>query len=126
MKNISIGTLLQIVSLLFLIIIGYMTFTTSENWSIVSTGLEEAKQELKISKDTLAITRDLLQNSRLEFKQMKAQKNLIIHQRDSLLFAFKRKNAKDWNELQEIKDSIQATNDQLIKDRILLDDLFGF
>ena len=125
MKGIQINTVLQVVALLFLIIIGYMTFNSSENWKVITSELEKANKELKISKDTLAITKELLKNSRIEFKQMKAQKDLIIHKRDSLLLAFKRKNAKDWNELQVIKDSIQFTNDQLAKDRVLLQGLFG-
>ncbi|GAA0712439.1 hypothetical protein GCM10009430_02850 [Aquimarina litoralis] len=125
MKSINISTVLQIVALIFLIIIGYMTFNSSENWKVITSELEKANKELKISKDTLAITKDLLKNSRIEFKQMKAQKDLLIHQRDSILFAFKKKNAKDWNELQNIKDSIQQTNNQLTKDRVLLEGLFG-
>ncbi|WP_299897967.1 hypothetical protein [uncultured Aquimarina sp.] len=125
MKSINISTVLQIVALIFLIIIGYMTFNSSENWKVITSELEKANKELKISKDTLAITKNLLKNSRIEFKQMKAQKDLLIHQRDSILFAFKKKNAKDWNELQNIKDSIQQTNNQLTKDRVLLEGLFG-
>lgn len=125
MKSINISTLLQVVALIFLIIIGYMTFNSSENWKVITSELEKANKELKISKDTLAITKDLLQKSNIEFKQMKAQKDLLIHQRDSILFAFKKKNAKDWNELQNIKDSIQQTNTQLTKDRVLLEGLFG-
>ncbi|WP_299259855.1 hypothetical protein [uncultured Aquimarina sp.] len=125
MKNINISTVLQIIALAFLIIIGYMTFNTSENWKIITSELEKANKELEISKDTLAITKDLLKNTRLEFQQMKVQKDLIIHKRDSLLFAFKRKNAKDWDELQNIKDSIQLNNDQLEKERNLLNGLFG-
>lgn len=125
MKSINISTVLQIVALIFLIIIGYMTFNSSENWKVITSELEKANKELKISKDTLAITKDLLKNSRIEFKQIKAQKDLLIHQRDSILFAFKKKNAKDWNELQNIKDSIQQTNNQLTKDRVLLEGLFG-
>lgn len=125
MKSINISTVLQIVALIFLIIIGYMTFNSSENWKVITSELEKANKELKISKDTLAITKNLLKNSRIEFKQMKAQKDLLIHQRDSILFAFKKKNAKDWNELQNIKDSIQQTNTQLTKDRVLLEGLFG-
>ncbi|MGY3792051.1 hypothetical protein [Aquimarina sp. 433] len=125
MKSINISTVLQIVALIFLIIIGYMTFNSSENWKVLTTELEKANKELEISKDTLAITKNLLKNSRIEFKQMKAQKDLLIHQRDSILFAFKKKNAKDWNELQNIKDSIQQTNTQLTKDRVLLEGLFG-
>ncbi|MHA7056509.1 hypothetical protein ACWGOQ_0004775 [Aquimarina sp. M1] len=125
MKNINMSTVLQIVALAFLIIIGYMTFTTSENWKIITSELEKVNKELEISKDTLAITKKRLESTRLEFIQMKAQKDLIIHKRDSLLFAFKRKNAKDWDELQNIKDSIEVTNNELAKDRLLLDDLFG-
>jgi len=102
-----------------------LTFNSSENWKIITSELEKANKELEISKDTLAITKDLLKNARLEFQQMKIQKDLMIHERDSLLFSFKRKNAKDWDELQNIKDSIQLTNDQLAKERTLLDGLFG-
>ncbi|MFD2563150.1 hypothetical protein [Aquimarina rubra] len=125
MKTINISTILQIVAVIFLIIIGYMTFNSSENWKVVTSELEKANQELRVSKDTLAVTKGLLENSRIEFKKMKAQKDLLIHQRDSLLFAFKRKNAKDWDELQNIKDSIQVNNNQLAKDRVLLEGLFG-
>lgn len=125
MKNIKSSVVLQIMALIFLIIIGYMTFNSSENWKIITSELEKVNEELEISKDTLTITKNLLENSRLEFKQMKVQKDLIIHQRDSILFAFKRKNAKDWSELQNIKDSIELTNNQLTKDRVVLDGLFG-
>ncbi|WP_378179119.1 hypothetical protein [Aquimarina sp. SS2-1] len=125
MNTLNISTILQIVAVIFLIIIGYMTFNSSENWKVVTSELEKANKELRVSKDTLAVTKGLLENSRKAFKQMKVQKDLLIHQRDSLLFAFKRKNAKDWNELQNIKDSIQVNNNQLAKDRILLEGLFG-
>ena len=125
MKNVNINMVLQIVALLFLLLIGYMIFSASGNWKIVASELEKANKELKMSKDTLVVTKKRLENQRLEFIQMKAQKELIIHKRDSLLFAFKKKNARDWDELQNIKDSIEVTNNQIAKDRLLLNDLFG-
>ncbi|KAA1243032.1 hypothetical protein [Aquimarina sp. RZ0] len=123
MKNITI--ILQILALLFLIIIGYLIFNSSTNWKIITSELEKAKEELKVSKNVITVTKSQLENSRKEFEQMKLQKDLIIHRRDSLILAFKRKNAKDWNDLQHIKDSIKLTNDRLAKDRLVLDDLFG-
>lgn len=125
MKTINLSTILQTVAILFLIIIGYMTFKGNDNWKIIKTELEKVNNELKISKDTLSKTKKLLKNVQLKFKQMKAQKDLITHQRDSLLLNFKRKNAKDWNELQKIKDSIKVTNNQLLEDRIKVGALFG-
>ena len=125
MKTINTSIILQTVALLFLLIIGYMTFKGNDNWKIIKTELGKVNNELEISKDTLSKTKKLLKNVQLEFKQMKAQKELIAHQRDSLLLNFKRRNAKDWNELQKIKDSIKVTNNQLIEDRIKVDALFG-
>lgn len=125
MKNISVNTILQIVAIIFLVIIGYMTFNSSGNWKLMKSELKKVEKEIQRSKDTLSATKKLLTKSQLEFKQLKVQKDLIIHQRDSLLLAFKRKNAKDWDELQIIKDSIKSTNDQLSEDRLLLKNLFG-
>lgn len=125
MKNTNISIVLQVLALLFLGIIGYAIFTTSSNWEIVSSELEKAKEELKVSKDSITRTKVQLETTRREFEQMKVQKDLIIHKRDSLILGFRRKNAKDWDELQRIKDSIQKTNEQLAKDQVILDDLFG-
>ncbi|WP_024768072.1 hypothetical protein [Aquimarina macrocephali] len=125
MKNINISLILQIVALFFLLVIGYLIFNSSDNWKIVSSELDKAQKELKVSQEVIITTKSQLENSRKEFEQMKSQKDLIIHKRDSLILSFKRKNAKDWDELQRIKDSIKLTNDRLAKDRAVLDDLFG-
>ncbi|GAA3522838.1 hypothetical protein GCM10022393_41890 [Aquimarina addita] len=125
MKNIHIGLILQVVVLIFLIGIGYLIFNSSSNWEIISSELDKAKKELKISQEVIANTKSQLENTKKEFEQMKTQKDLIIHKRDSLIFSFKRKNAKDWKELQRIKDSIELTNNRLAKNRAVLDGLFG-
>lgn len=125
MKNNNISIILQIVALIFLIIIGYLTFNSSGNWKIITTELKKAQEELKISKETINNTQTQLENAKKEFEQMRAQKNLIIHKRDSLILTFKRKNAKDWSDLVRIKDSIKLTNNLLTKDRLILDGLFG-
>ncbi|WP_010520577.1 hypothetical protein [Aquimarina agarivorans] len=125
MKNIQISTILQIVSLIFLAIIGYLVFNSSSNWKVVKSELKNAKEELKVSKDMLTSTKVALEKSKKDFKKLKAQKDLIIHRRDSLILSFKRKNAKDWNELQHIKDSIKITNYKLAKDQAILNSIFG-
>ncbi len=125
MKSINTNTILQIVALLFLVIIGYMTFSSGSKWDIIKSELDRARDELKVSKETLITTQTNLKNSKKEFEQMKAQKDLIIHTRDSLIFDFKKKNAKDWEELQRIKDSIKFNNDKLARDRAIVDGLLG-
>lgn len=125
MKSTNISTILQIVALIFLIIIGYMTFNSGSNWKIIKSELDRARDELKVSRDTLAITKSNLQNSIQELKKINLQKDIIIRQRDSLLFDFKRKNARDWNELEAIKDSITKNNKKLTEEKALLDRLFG-
>lgn len=125
MKSTNISTILQVVALIFLIIIGYMTFNSESNWKIIKSELDKARDELKVSRDTLAVTKSNLQNSIQELKKMNLQKDIIIRQRDSLLFDFKRKNAKDWNELEAIKDSIFKNNKKLTEEKALLDRLFG-
>ncbi|MBP2833239.1 hypothetical protein J8281_13680 [Aquimarina sp. U1-2] len=125
MKNLNINTILQIIALLFLIIIGYMSFSSGSKWEIIQQQLNTAQQELKTSKETLQTTKIALENSREEFKKMRLQKDLMIHKRDSLIFDFKKKNAKDWEELQRIKDSIKFTNDKLAEDKALINSLFG-
>ncbi|WP_340200010.1 hypothetical protein [Ascidiimonas sp. W6] len=125
MQNTHISLILQVIALLFLIIIGYLIFNSSTNWQIVTSELNKAKEELRISKDATILAKSQLESSKKEFKQMKAQKDLIIHRRDSLILTFKRKNAKDWTDLQRIKDSIQLINNRLVKDRSILEGLFG-
>ncbi|MCK8522625.1 hypothetical protein M0D21_13655 [Aquimarina sp. D1M17] len=125
MKSINTNTILQIVALLFLIIIGYMTFSSGSNWKIIKSELDNARNELKTSQETLVNTKSELESSKKEFEKMKAQKDLIIHKRDSLILDFKRRNAKDWEELQRIKDSIKLVNDQLAKDRVIVGSLLG-
>lgn len=125
MKNIPIQTILQSIALLFLVIIGYFMFTSSSNWQIVTSELEKVKKELELSTDSITATKVQLEKTKQEFQQMKVQKDLLIHTRDSLIFSFKRNNAKDWEDLQKIKDSIALTNEKLDKDRLLLEGLFG-
>lgn len=125
MKSTNVSTILQIVALIFLIIIGYMTFNSGSNWKIIKSELDKARDELKVSRDTLAVTKSNLQSSIQELKKMNLQKDIIIRQRDSLLFDFKRKNAKDWNELEAIKDSILKNNKKLTEEKAVLDKLFG-
>ncbi|NHN24085.1 hypothetical protein FIA58_000215 [Flavobacterium jejuense] len=125
MKNIPIQTILQSIALLFLVIIGYFMFTASSNWQVVTTELEKAKEELKFATDSILATKVQLEKTKQEFQQMKVQKDFLIHTRDSLILSFKRNNAKDWEDLQKIKDSIVLTNEKLDKDRLLLDGLFG-
>ena len=125
MKSINTNTILQIVALFFLVIIGYMTFSSGSNWKIIKSELDRAREELDTSKKIVTTTKAELESSKKEFEKMKAQKDLIIHKRDSLILDFKRKNAKDWEELQRIKDSITLVNDQLAKDRAIVDGLLG-
>lgn len=125
MKNNNISIILQIIALVFLLVIGYLTFNTSSNWKVITTELNKAQEELKKSKETIESVQLQLTNAKKEFERMRVKKNLIIHQRDSLIFSFKRKNAKDWNELLGIRDSIELTNDKLAKDRLILNGLFG-
>ncbi len=125
MKSDKINTLLQIVAIIILLIIGYLVFKSSSNWKVIEIELNNARQELKTSKDNVVNAKTELEKFRKEFEQMKAKKDFIIHQRDSLIFHFRKKNAKDWNELQRIKDSIKSVNDKLAKDRVILDGLFG-
>ena len=125
MKNISINTVLQSIALLFLVIIGYFMFTSNSNWQIITAELKKAKSELQLATDSIRATNDQLQRAKLEFQQMKVQKDLLIHTRDSLLLTFQKSNAKDWEDLVKIKDSIARTNEKLDKDRLLLESLFG-
>ncbi|CAL2090411.1 hypothetical protein [Tenacibaculum sp. 190524A05c] len=125
MKSNNVNTLLQIVAIIILLIIGYLVFKSSSNWKVIEIELNNARQELQTSKANVVNAKTELEKFRKEFEQMKAQKDFIIHKRDSLILDFKRKNARDWNELQRIKDSIKAVNDKLAKDRVILDGLFG-
>jgi len=125
MKNINPNTILQIVALLFLVIIGYMTFNSGSNWKIIKSELDNAREELKTSKETLVSTKSDLEASKKEFEKMRLQKDLLIHKRDSLIFDFQKKNAKDWEELQRIKDSIKLNNDQLAEDKALIKNALG-
>lgn len=125
MKKISTNTILQIIALIFLVIMVYMTFNSSSNWKVIKTELDNARRELKISKDTLTATRSNLQKSLKELEKIQLQKGIVTSQRDSLLFDFKKKNAKDWEELTAIKDSIAKNNDELNENKVLLDKLFN-
>ncbi|CAL2078208.1 hypothetical protein [Tenacibaculum sp. 190524A05c] len=125
MKSNNVNTLLQIVAIIILLIVGYLVFKSSSNWKVIEIELNNARQELQTSKANVVNAKTELEKFRKEFEQMKAQKDFIIHKRDSLILDFKRKNARDWNELQRIKDSIKAVNDKLAKDRVILDGLFG-
>ncbi len=125
MKNINANTILQIVALLFLIVIGYMIFNSGSNWKIIKSELDNARQELKVSRDTLTVTKSNLQNSVKALKKLQLQKDIVTRQRDSLLFDFKKKNARDWNELEAIKDTISKNNKKLTEHKVLLDKLFG-
>ncbi len=125
MKHTKISIVLQVTALLFLIIIGYLTFRSSTNWKIISSELNKAQKKINTSKDAIAATQSELENFRVKFEQMKTQKDLIIHKRDSLILSFQRKNAKDWTELQRIKDSIKLNTNRLVKDRVVLNSLFG-
>ncbi len=125
MKNINTNTILQIVALLFLVIIGYMTFSSGSNWKIIKSELERARKELEVSKDTLAVTQSKLKNSIKEIHKLKLQKDLITHKRDSLLVDFGEKNAIDWNQKMELQDSLKAIQDKIVVETKLLDSLFG-
>ncbi len=125
MKNINTNTILQIVALLFLIIIGYMTFSSGSNWKIIKSELDRARKELEISKDTLAATKSKLKSSLKEINKLKLQKDLVSHKRDSLLVDFGQKNAIDWKQKMELQDSLKVIQDKITVETKLLDSLFG-
>jgi len=102
-----------------------MTFNSGSNWKVIKEQLKETQSQLQKSQETLNATKATLEKVTLEFEKMKIQKDLLIHRRDSLLFDFKKKNAKGGKELQRIKDSIKATNDKLVADKALIKSLFG-
>ncbi len=125
MKNVNTNTILQIVALLFLLIIGYMTFNSGSNWKIIKSELERARKELEISKDTLAATKSQLKKSLKEINKLKLQKDLVTHKRDSLLVDFGQKNAVDWKQKMELQDSLKVIQDKITVETKLLDSLFG-
>ncbi len=125
MKNINTNTILQIVALLFLVIIGYMTFSSGSKWDIIEAQLKEAKEQLTESKKTLTTTIANLETSKSELQKIQLQKDIFKRQRDSLLLDFERKNAVDWNSLEAIKDSITINNEELIMYKKILDSLRG-
>ncbi|GAA4276790.1 hypothetical protein [Aquimarina mytili] len=125
MKNVNTNTILQIVALLFLLIIGYMTFSSGSNWKIIKSELERVRKELEISKDTLAATKTKLKNSLKEINKLKLQKDLVTHKRDSLLVDFGQKNAIDWKQKMELQDSLKVIQDKITVETKLLDSLFG-
>ncbi|GAA4273784.1 hypothetical protein U6A24_02395 [Aquimarina gracilis] len=125
MKNINTNTILQIVALLFLVIIGYMSFSSGSNWKVVQQQINETKEKLNESEETLKNTQAELKKSKEEFEKMKIRKDILIHERDSLILDFRRKNAKDWDELQRIKDSIRLNKKQLIEDRLIAGKALG-
>ncbi len=102
-----------------------MIFDSGSQWKFIKSELEKTRQQLELSKDTLAKTKANLKLSMEDLNKMNLQKNIIKGERDSLLLHFKRKNAKDWESLQGIKDSISDITIELNTNRSLLDSLFG-
>jgi len=125
MNKPNLNTILQIIALVFLLIIGDITLRSSSNWKIVKSEMQQAKENVKQSQDSLVATISRLEISKKEFETMKAQKDLIIHQRDSLILDYKRRNTRDLRSLQAIKDSIKRLNTQLTKDREIVNRLLG-
>ncbi len=125
MKTINTNTILQIVALLFLVIIGYMTFSSGSKWEVIKSELDRAREELKTSRDTLAVTKANLDTSLEEIHKLTLQKDIITLKRDSLLLEFERKNAKDWDDLQRIKKELQKIKDSLQRDIAVAGALFG-
>lgn len=121
----KINTILQVVALVFLVIIGYISFNSGSNWKIIKSELDRAKKELKTSRDTLAITQANLQKSLKEISKLKLQKDLVTHKRDSLLLDFGEKNAKDWDHKMKLQDSLKKIQDKITVETKLLDSLFG-
>lgn len=125
MKKIDLSTVLQIIALIFLVFIGYLTFKSSSNWSIIKSELENARKELKISRDTLAATKFKLEKSVQTIDKLQLQKEVYALQRDSIILALKRKNAKNWDELTTLKDSINTINSKISEDLALLKKVYG-
>ncbi len=125
MKSVNINTILQIVALLFLLIIGYMTFRSGSKWESIQKDLDDARRELKTSRDTLTITQSRLKKSMVEIERMNLQKDIFKRERDSILLSFKKETAADWDALVAIKDSIKENQEKLIAERVLLDSLFS-
>jgi len=124
-KKININTVLQIVALIILIVVGYLTFKSSANWKLFKFELENARKELRTSIDTLTVTKQKLANSLKTIDQLQIEKDLIRLKRDSIIMDLKRKNAKDWEELTELKDSISKINDKISEDLALLRRVYG-
>ncbi len=121
----KINTILQIIALVFLIVIGYISFNSGSNWKIIKSELDRAREELRTSKDTLAATKTNLKKSLKEINKLKLQKDLIAHKRDSLLLDFGEKNAIDWDHKMKFKDSLKKIQDKITVETKLLDSLFG-
>ncbi|WP_025741230.1 hypothetical protein [Aquimarina pacifica] len=125
MKSTNINTILQIVGLVFLIIIGYMTFSSGSKWESIQKDLDNVRNELKTSRDTLKITQTRLKSSLEEIEKMNLQKDIFKRERDSIILDFKKETAADWDALVAIKDSIKENQEKLIAERVLLDSLFN-
>ena len=124
MKKLDINTVLQGIQLILLVIIGYLIFSSNSNLKTMTLELDRAKKELESAEDSIINIRTKLKQSNTALERVYLEKDIIIRQRDSLLFDFKRKNTKNKNILSAIKDSIILNNQKLKEDKILLDKLF--
>ena len=75
--------------------------------------LNEAEAEVENAQKLNAEAQIQLKDLQRKVESFELKNNLLVAERDSLVLAKKRKSAKDWKELQEIKDKQKKNMDKI-------------
>lgn len=124
MNNTHLSLVLQGIAIFFLILLAYLNLNSQFEWKSVGKELQMIRTTIRVTTDSLLASKNKLKKRTTALKKIQIQKDILRSERDSILFDFKRKNAKDWKELSEINDTLSKIHTRIQADMLLLDKIF--
>jgi len=105
--------LIQIALLILGAIILFKVFQMDANQKIIKNNIEKSIGEIQDAEENVEAAQEKIANLEKAIERFKVERDLLETQKDSIVLHYRRKQAKDWEELQEIKVDIQENIDKI-------------
>jgi len=106
-------------------IILFKVFQIDTNQKLIRNNINKSITEIESAEKNLEAAQDEIANLEKQIVQFKAERNLYEAQKDSIVLNYRKAQAEDLEELEDIKEDIQENIDKLDRLRKLNDD-FAF
>lgn len=105
--------LIQIALLILGGFILFKVFQVDANQKIIKNNIQKSISEIQDAEKNLEAAQEEIAGLEKEIAIFKIERDLLETQKDSIVLSYRKKQARDWEELQEIKEGIKENIDKL-------------